>query len=94
MTVGHPFSGVRYVSSLDSQHSHALLDNERCQSNLTQWSLRTEAKRASGASNISMTMAAAVTLFAGPEAERRARDYAVALRAGVIDLVTAGDQLS
>ena len=29
-----------------------------------------------------------VTLFAGPEAERRARDYADALRAGVVKLVT------
>jgi hypothetical protein len=31
-----------------------------------------------------------VTIFAGPEAERRARDYAVALRAGVLRLVTVG----
>jgi hypothetical protein len=31
-----------------------------------------------------------VTIFAGPEAERRARDYADALRAGVLRLVTAG----
>jgi hypothetical protein len=31
-----------------------------------------------------------VTIFAGPEAERRAQDYADALRAGVIDLVTVG----
>jgi hypothetical protein len=31
-----------------------------------------------------------VTIFAGPEAERRARDYAGALRAGVLRLVTVG----
>ena len=31
-----------------------------------------------------------VTIFAGPEAERRARDYAVALWAGVLRLVTVG----
>lgn len=29
-----------------------------------------------------------VTVFAGPEAERRARDYAGALKAGVLTLVT------
>jgi hypothetical protein len=29
-----------------------------------------------------------VTVFAGPEAERRARDYADALKAGVLKLVT------
>jgi hypothetical protein len=31
-----------------------------------------------------------VTIFAGPAAERRARDYADALKAGVLRLVTVG----
>jgi hypothetical protein len=31
-----------------------------------------------------------VTVFAGPEAERRARDYADALKAGVLKQVTVG----
>jgi hypothetical protein len=31
-----------------------------------------------------------VTIFTGPEAEKRARDYAAALRAGVLRLVTVG----
>jgi hypothetical protein len=31
-----------------------------------------------------------VTMFAGPEAERRARDYADAFKAGVLKQVTVG----
>jgi hypothetical protein len=31
-----------------------------------------------------------VTVFAGPEAERRARDYADALKAGVLKPITVG----
>jgi hypothetical protein len=34
-----------------------------------------------------------VTVFAGPAAERRARDYCEALKAGVLKLVTAGSDL-
>jgi hypothetical protein len=35
-----------------------------------------------------------VTIFAGPEAERRARDYAETLRAGVLRLIMVGPAVS